>query len=115
MDRLCPEDLERLAKLESPTRNRYFYGKLLTERHFDLEQRYFNRKRWLLNRLTLGSGVICGLHGAAAARGARGCGGRRVARSADSAASPSFRRRAGPSIRPCSPTSAASPPASAQR
>jgi hypothetical protein len=69
MDRLCPEDLERLAKLESPTRNRYFYGKLLTERHFDLEQRYFNRKRWLLNRLTLGSGVICGLNVVRAAGG----------------------------------------------
>lgn len=69
MEMLCPEDLERLARLDAPTRNRYFYGKLLTERHFDLEQRYFNRKRWLLNRLTLGSGVICGLDVVPAADG----------------------------------------------
>jgi hypothetical protein len=47
--------------LASPTRNRYFYGKLLDAYHFQLEQKYFNRKRWLLNHLDLGWGVICGL------------------------------------------------------
>lgn len=50
-----------LARLATPTRNRYFYGKLLDAFHFELEQSYFNRKRWLLNRLALGSGVVCGL------------------------------------------------------
>jgi hypothetical protein len=46
----------------SPVRNRYYYGKLLDVFHFDLEQNYFNNKRWLLNRLVSGYGVVCGLN-----------------------------------------------------
>ena len=46
----------------SPVRNRYYYGKLLDVFHFDLEQTYFNNKRWLLNRLISGYGVVCGLN-----------------------------------------------------
>lgn len=46
----------------SPVRNRYYYGKLLDVMHFDLEQSYFNNKRWLLNRLVSGYGVVCGLN-----------------------------------------------------
>lgn len=46
----------------SPVRNRYFYGKLLDVFHFDLEQCYFNTKRWTLNRLVTGYGVIYGLN-----------------------------------------------------
>jgi hypothetical protein len=46
----------------SPVRNRYFYGKLLDVFHFELEQTYLNNKRWLLNRLVSGYGVICGLN-----------------------------------------------------
>lgn len=42
-------------------RNRYFYGKLLTVRDFELEQRYHRSKRALLNRLLHGAGVVCGL------------------------------------------------------
>jgi hypothetical protein len=42
-------------------RNRYFYGKLLTVRDFESEQKYFNDKRRLVNRLLFGSGVVCGL------------------------------------------------------
>jgi len=45
-----------------PVRNRYYYGKLLDVFHFDMEQKYFNEKRWLLNRLVSGYGVICGLN-----------------------------------------------------
>lgn len=45
-----------------PVRNRYFYGKLLDVVQFELEQDYFNAKRWLLNRLVSGYGVICGLN-----------------------------------------------------
>lgn len=45
-----------------PVRNRYYYGKLLDVFHFELEQRYFLNKRWLLNRLVSGYGVICGLN-----------------------------------------------------
>jgi hypothetical protein len=47
--------------LASPVRNRYFYGKLLDADHLDLEQRYFLERGRLVNRLTLGSGVLCGL------------------------------------------------------
>lgn len=42
-------------------RNRYFYGKLMTVRDFEAEQRYFNDKRTLINRLLHGQGVVCGL------------------------------------------------------
>lgn len=42
-------------------RNRYFYGKLLTVRDFETEQRYHNGKRSMLNRLVTGAGVVCGL------------------------------------------------------
>lgn len=45
----------------TPVRNRYFYGKLLDVFHFEMEQNYFNTKRWLLNRVVTGYGVICGL------------------------------------------------------
>ncbi len=43
-------------------RNRYFYGKLLTVRDFEVEQRYFNDKRRLINRLLLGPGILAGLN-----------------------------------------------------
>jgi hypothetical protein len=46
---------------QPPVRNRYFYGKLLDVYHFKLEQDYLNGKRWLLNRLVSGYGVVCGL------------------------------------------------------
>jgi len=47
--------------LQTFVRNRYFYGKLLDVFHFELEQDYTNGKRWLLNRLLSGYGVVCGL------------------------------------------------------
>src|SRR5215467_1527080 len=50
-----------LGTLQSPTRNRYFYGKMLDAQHLTLEQNYYNRLRWMMNRLSLGSGVLCGL------------------------------------------------------
>jgi hypothetical protein len=56
-----PEARTLLARLATPCRNLYFYGKLLDEYHLELEQRYGNTKRWLINRLTLGSGILCGL------------------------------------------------------
>ena len=43
-------------------RNRYFYGKLLTVSDFEVEQKYVNDKRRLLNRFLYGSGVVCGLN-----------------------------------------------------
>jgi hypothetical protein len=45
-----------------PVRNRYFYGKLLDADHLQLEQRYFLEQARQINRLTLGVGVLCGLH-----------------------------------------------------
>jgi hypothetical protein len=57
----CGHGADELRTLESPERNRYYYGKLLDAYHLELEQRYGNHKRWLINRLTLGSGVLCGL------------------------------------------------------
>lgn len=42
-------------------RNKYYYGKLMTADDYRLEQCYFNRKRWLINKMTIGSGVVCGL------------------------------------------------------
>lgn len=49
------------AELKMPARNNYFYGKMMTESYFKMEQDYFNQKRWLMNRLSLGYGVLCGL------------------------------------------------------
>jgi hypothetical protein len=49
------------SDLTTPVRNHYYYGKLLDVNHFELETNYGNAKRWLLNRLVLGYGVICGL------------------------------------------------------
>jgi hypothetical protein len=54
-------DFDGPQVLSTPARNNYFYGKLLDEQHFKMEQRYFNSKRWMLNRLAVGGGVLCGL------------------------------------------------------
>ena len=42
-------------------RNRYFYGKLLTVRDFEIEQKYTRTSAQLMHRLAFGAGVICGL------------------------------------------------------
>jgi hypothetical protein len=42
-------------------RNNYYHGKALTVRDLTAEQEYFNQKRWLLNRTTMGWGIVCGL------------------------------------------------------
>jgi hypothetical protein len=55
-------DHHKTETLGTPERNRYFYGKLLDEASLSMEQRYFNQKRWMMNRLGLGHGVLCGLH-----------------------------------------------------
>ena len=56
-----PYDMKHRSGLQTFSRNRYFYGQLLDVVHFELEQDYLNGKRWLLNRLVTGYGVICGL------------------------------------------------------
>lgn len=42
-------------------RNNYFTGKLLSAGDLQAEQRYFNDKRSLINRMVLGWGIVCGL------------------------------------------------------
>jgi len=60
MDNCCNETCA-CGKLAAPRRNNYFYGKLLDEGSLRMEQGYLNQKRWMLNRLGLGKGVVCGL------------------------------------------------------
>ncbi len=55
------QDTKSRGSIHTFVRNRYFYGKLLDVFHFELEQNYFNGKRWMLNRLVTGFGVLCGL------------------------------------------------------
>ncbi|HII02554.1 TPA: hypothetical protein HA351_13200 [Methanosarcinaceae archaeon] len=57
-----PENEKKNEKctLQQFQRNNYFYGKLMTVRDFELEQEYFNGKRYLLNRLIHGKGLLCG-------------------------------------------------------
>src|SRR4051794_10825061 len=42
-------------------RPRYFAGKIVTADDFELEQRYHMERRWLLNRMFQGAGVVSGL------------------------------------------------------
>lgn len=49
------------AELRAAERNRFFFGKRLDVPHFDLEQTYHRRQQALINRLSLGKGVLCGL------------------------------------------------------
>ena len=44
-----------------PERNNFYFGKFMTARDFTDEQSYMNEKRWLVNRLGMGWGVLCGL------------------------------------------------------
>lgn len=50
-----------LGKLDAPKRNHYYFSKMMDVLQFETEQSYVNDKRWLLNRLSLGTGVLCGL------------------------------------------------------
>lgn len=43
-------------------RNRYFYGKLLSVEDFELEQKYYNDKRRMINHFVCGTGVVAGMH-----------------------------------------------------
>lgn len=52
---LCGNDQSYFERLK------YYFGKMLTVRDFQAEQNYMNEKRWLLNRMGTGWGVLCGL------------------------------------------------------
>lgn len=54
------EEEKKGLALHQFERNKYFYGKMMTVRDFELEQEYFNGKRHLLNRLTHGKGLLYG-------------------------------------------------------
>jgi hypothetical protein len=58
-----PSDDSECGVCKTPVfeRNAYFYGKQFTVRDLLLEQRYLNEKRWLVNRMIAGDGVVCGL------------------------------------------------------
>ena len=53
-----PTLIERLSTLPEPVKNHYFFGMLLNEHSLFKEQHYFDDKRFLLNRLTLGGRVV---------------------------------------------------------
>lgn len=57
------ENIRRCSVCKIPNfeRNNYYYGKLMTVRDYEAEQCYFNEKRWLINRMVSGWGVVCGL------------------------------------------------------
>jgi DNA-binding beta-propeller fold protein YncE len=55
----APQSL--LGAPTAPRRNHYYYAKMMDVLHFQMEQTYGQEMRWLGNRLTVGSGVLCGL------------------------------------------------------
>jgi hypothetical protein len=59
--RVTDKQARSISELEPLDRNNYYYGKLMTAQDFFLEQNYFNEKRWLLNRMISGWGIVCGL------------------------------------------------------
>jgi hypothetical protein len=56
-----PEGGQPPSPLSTPTRNRYFFGRLLTAEDLAQEQAYLATKRRLANRLLHGWGVVAGL------------------------------------------------------
>jgi hypothetical protein len=58
-----------LRRLHPPRRNNFFTGKMMGVAQFERDQRYEMGGRWLLNRLTLGAGILCGLDVTVAADG----------------------------------------------
>jgi hypothetical protein len=56
----CHELEATLHALAAPRRNHFFYGKRMDVPQFRMEQDYGKLKQWLLNRLTVGYGVLCG-------------------------------------------------------
>jgi hypothetical protein len=71
MDQPFGSNPDAPTALAAPERNQYFYGKLLDAPRLQLEQEYFNSKRWLLNLLMSGKGVVAGLAVAPAVNGTR--------------------------------------------
>jgi hypothetical protein len=55
------QDSKPRGSIHTFVRNRWYPGKLLDVFHLVLEQNYLNGKRWMLNRMVTGYGVLCGL------------------------------------------------------
>lgn len=57
------EDHKKICNFCDKTfeRNNFYFGKLMKAQDFETEQSYFNEKRWLINRMVHGWGVVCGL------------------------------------------------------
>lgn len=53
--------MEWRGGLATPRRNRFFHGKMMDVYHFELETAYGIAMRRLLNRMVVGTGVVCGL------------------------------------------------------
>jgi hypothetical protein len=62
---------EWLRRLNPPRRNHFFTGKMMGVAQFEREQRYGLGQRWLINRMTIGAGILCGLDAALTADGKR--------------------------------------------
>jgi hypothetical protein len=60
MDEYTPCQCD-VCKIRAFERNHFFPRKLLTPRDLADEQKYFNEKRWLINRMVVGWGIVCGL------------------------------------------------------
>jgi hypothetical protein len=58
---LTPENMEEACKLKQFQRLNFFNGMLMTASDFQLWQRNIEEKRHLINRLVLGTGLVCGL------------------------------------------------------
>jgi hypothetical protein len=71
MDQPFGSNQDAPTALAAPQRNQYFYGKLLDAPHLQLEQEYLNSKRWLMNLLLHGAGVVAGLAVVPAVNGTR--------------------------------------------
>ena len=50
------------TKISPFERNKYFFGKLMSVEDFNLEQKYINDKRRMINRFILGAGVVAGMY-----------------------------------------------------
>jgi hypothetical protein len=57
----CDKDDALLRALAAPRHSRFFYGKPMDVKNFQMEQDYGKLKQWLVNRLAVGKGVLCGL------------------------------------------------------
>ena len=52
---------KKTTDLIEPVRPNYYHGMMVTDYTFKQLTAYMNQKRWLLNRLVTGFGVVCGL------------------------------------------------------